>query len=158
MKARNIGIKVKQPSKSCEDNKCPFHGAVKVRGRTFTGVVVAKDTHKTATVEWSYRVSVPKYERTETRRTKIHVHNPPCINAEIWDIVKIAETRPLSKTKNFVIIENLGKEKGFEEKLGAIEEAKEIIEKKGREEKPKEKETEEESKEEEKIKEENESS
>ena len=152
MKARNIGIKVKQPSKSCEDSKCPFHGDIKVRGRTFTGVIIAKDVHKTATVEWSYKASIPKYERTETRRTKIHVHNPPCINAEVGDVVRIAETRPLSKTKNFVIIENLGKEKGFEEKLEAIEEAKEVIEKKER------KEEKEEPKGEEKTEQENESS
>jgi len=106
------------------EKKCPFHGDVKLRGRTFTGVVLAKDAHRTATIEWSYPVSVLKYERSETRRTKIHVHNPECIDANIGDVVKVSETRPLSKTKNFVIIENLGKEKGFIEKLEAREEAK----------------------------------
>lgn len=131
-KARNIGLGVKQPTKGCNDMKCPFHGDVRLRGRQFTGTVISKDTHGSATVEWSYKMDVPKYERKETRRTKVHVHNSPCINAEVGDVVKIAETRQLSKTKNFVIIEKLGKEKGFEEKMEAKEEAKEVISKKER--------------------------
>ena len=135
----------KAPKKECEDKKCPFHGNTVLRGRTFVGVIMKKDTHKTATVEWYYKLFVPKYERYETRRTRIHVHNPPCIDANIGDRVKVAEARPISKTKNFVIIENLGKEKGFEEKLEAEEEAKEVIEKKERKKGPEE--TEEEKKE-----------
>ncbi len=123
MKAKNIGIDVKAPKKACEDKKCPFHGNVKPRGKIFTGVVLAKDAHKTATIEWSYSIAVPKYERTETRRTKIHAHNPSCIDADVADVVRIAETRPLSKTKTFVIVENLGKKKGFIEELSAREEA-----------------------------------
>lgn len=122
----------KTESEKCEDKKCPFHGNLSIRGRTFTGVIIAKDTHKTATVEWSYKFLIPKYERKEIRRSKIRVHNPPCIDANVGDIVKISETRPLSKTKNFVIIENLGKEKGFEEKMEAEEESKMIIDKKER--------------------------
>jgi small subunit ribosomal protein S17 len=35
----------------------------------------------------------------------MHAHNPPCINAKEGDVVKIAECRPLSKTKKFVVIE-----------------------------------------------------
>ncbi|MBD3354657.1 30S ribosomal protein S17 [Candidatus Woesearchaeota archaeon] len=109
--------------KQCTDKKCPFHGNIKLRGKSFTGVVLAKDTHNTATVEWSYPVVIPKYERSETRRTKIHVHNPSCLDADIGDIVKVQETRPLSKTKKFVIVENMGKKKGFIEELAAREEA-----------------------------------
>ena len=117
-------MKKSKTNKECSDKKCPFHGDIKLRGRTFTGVVLAKDAHRTATIEWSYPVLVPKYERNEIRRTKIHVHNPECVDANIGDIVKVSETRPLSKTKNFVIIKNLGKEKGFMEKIEAREEAK----------------------------------
>ncbi len=122
-KIKNIGINVKPPKNECEDKKCPFHGNLKPRGRIFTGVVLAKDAHRTATIEWSYSIPIPKYERSETRRTKVHAHNPSCINAEVGNIVRIAETRALSKTKNFVIIENLGKKKGFIEELAAREEA-----------------------------------
>ncbi len=118
------------PKEVCNDSKCPFHGTTRIRGRSFTGTVVKRDAHRTATVEWGYMIKVPKYERSEKRRTKVHVHNPSCINAEIGDVVKIAETRPLSKTKNFVIVEKYGKEKGFERKAEAKAEAQEIILKK----------------------------
>ncbi len=127
-----IGIDVKVPSKECEDKKCPFHGNLNIKKSFFKGVVVSKDTHKTVAVEWSYRVFVPKYERYETRRTKILVHNPSCINANVGDLVRIALTRPISKTKTHVIIENFGREKGFGKELEAREEAKIIIGKKER--------------------------
>lgn len=122
----------KTKENSCGDKKCPIHGSIVVRGRMFKGIVVAKDMHRTATVEWSYKVFIPKFERSETRRTRVHVHNPVCISAEIGDMVRIAQTRPISKTKNFAIVENLGKAKGFGEKLAAEEESKEIIQKKER--------------------------
>jgi len=48
---------------------------------------------------------LPKYERFEKRRTRIHAHNPTCINAVQGDNVKLMECRPLSKMKNFVLIE-----------------------------------------------------
>jgi small subunit ribosomal protein S17 len=108
---KNIGIKVAPPKDSCDDNKCPFHGKIKTRGRIFTGEVVSKDLNKTATVKWTRKHFIPKYERSETRKTKIRVHNPPCINAKINDTVRIIETKPLSKTKGFVIIECIKKEK-----------------------------------------------
>jgi len=117
---------------NCKDKNCPFHGNLTPRGKNFTGVIIAKDTHKTATIEWNYRLFIPKYERSETRRTRIRVHNPSCINAGIGDVVNVVQTRPLSKTKNFVITENLGKEKRFGKKIEAKEESKEIIGKKER--------------------------
>jgi small subunit ribosomal protein S17 len=109
--SKNIGIKVNNaPEQKCNDKKCPFHGSIKLRGRTFVGEVKKKDLGRTATVEWSRVAYLPKYERSEVRKTKIHVHNPQCINAQINDKVKIVETRPLSKTKHFVIVEIIGKE------------------------------------------------
>src|SRR3989344_5457977 len=44
--------------------------------------------------------------RHEKRLSKIQVHIPDSIEVKEGDIVKIAECRPLSKTKHFVIIEN----------------------------------------------------
>lgn len=124
---KNIGLKAKQPEKSCKDRKCPFHGDIKVRGRTFVGKVVTSLAKNTATVTWERRHKMPKYERYETRKTKITVHNPECINAKKDDQVRIAECRPLSKTKRFVIIENLGKleeVRGEEDKSEEKKEAK----------------------------------
>ena len=51
----------------------------------------------------------------------IKVHNPPCINASEGDLVKIYETRPLSKTVHFVVVEVVGQEKDFEIKKERIE-------------------------------------
>ena len=127
--AKNIGIKVQLPKTSCEDKKCPFHGEITPRGRVFEGIVIAKDVHRTANVEWLRRISIPKYERFEKKRTKVHAHNSPCINAQIGDKVKIMECRPISKTKNFVIIENLGKLFGFEQIEEGREESKKIAKK-----------------------------
>ncbi len=76
-----------------------------LRGRTFEGEVVSDKMHKTVTVIWERRAYVPKYERYEKRRTRVKAHNPDNINAKVGDIVVIKETRPISKTKNFVVVE-----------------------------------------------------
>jgi hypothetical protein len=47
---------------------------------------------------------IPKYERFSTKRTRLKAHNPDCIKAKEGDIVTIMETRPISKTKSFVVI------------------------------------------------------
>lgn len=122
--SKSIGIKVKLQSKKCNDDRCPFHGRLKCRGKIFTGVVISTKMQKTATVEFGRMYYLPKYERYEKRRTRIKAHNPDCINAKDGDIVRLSECRPLSKTKNFVVIENLGREKGFKEKMEALEESK----------------------------------
>ena len=135
-KTKNVGIDVKVPSQQCDDVNCPFHSNLKPRGRSFTGILTSTDMTKTATVEWTYKIFVPKYERSETRKSKIHVHNPPCINAQVGEVVRIMQTRPLSKTKNFVIIEKIRKERGFKEELEEKEEEKtKVNEAKTREEK-----------------------
>jgi|TARA_B100001964_G_C14250004_1_gene609428 small subunit ribosomal protein S17 len=124
MKVKNIGIKVTKPADKCKDDNCPFHGKLRCRGRIFTGTIVSVKMQKSAIVEWEYRQFLKKYERYEKRGSRVKVHNPACINASEGDVVKIMECRPLSKTKNFVIVEILGKEKGFKERMEAEEEAK----------------------------------
>lgn len=104
---RNIGINVKAPKEKCQDVNCPFHGKLSVRGRIFEGVVVSDKTKKTVTVQWQYFHYIPKYERYERRTTKIAAHNPPCIDAKKGDKVRIAECRPISKTKSFVVVEKI---------------------------------------------------
>ena len=87
---------------------------ISVRGKTFTGTVVSSKMHRTVVVQWDRRVLIPKFERYEKRRSKVSAHNPDEIGASEGDLVRIQETRPLSKTKNFVVVEVLekaGKEK-----------------------------------------------
>ncbi len=101
---RNIGLSVPAPATECDDPNCPFHGALPVRGQTLDGVVISSRMGKTVVVERSYEKKVFKYERYEKRRSRIHAHNPPCINAQEGDVVRIAECRPISKTKSFVVV------------------------------------------------------
>jgi small subunit ribosomal protein S17 len=121
---RKIGVAVESPKEKCSDIRCPFHGKLSVRGRKLEGTVVSTKMSKTAVIEFDRLYFLPKYERYEKRRTRLKVHNPECISAKDGDIVNIMECRPLSKTKNFVIIRQLGKEKGFIGKMEARESAK----------------------------------
>lgn len=109
MKAKNIGLEVKVPEKECNSDKCPFHGKLTVRGRVFKGIVVSDKANNTSVVQWDYFSYVPKYERYERKKTKVLAHNPECIDAQKGDNVKIAECRPISKKKSFVIVEKGGK-------------------------------------------------
>ena len=73
-----------------------------------TGVVVKAKMQRTVVVEREYLYYDRKYKRYERRRSKIHAHNPPCINAKEGDIVVIGETRPLAKTVHFVVLGVVG--------------------------------------------------
>ena len=108
MKARNIGIEVKPPEKVCEDENCPFHGTLGVRGNLIQGKVVSTRAQKTAVVEKNYQHYLTKFERFERRHSRIVAYNPECVDAKEGDVVTIAECRPLSKTKAFVVIEKVG--------------------------------------------------
>lgn len=77
------------------------------RGRTFVGKVISDRMAKTVTVEWERRRYVPKYQRYEKRRTRVKAHDE--IGARTGDLVEIRETRPLSKTKNFLVIRKIEK-------------------------------------------------
>jgi len=106
-KVKDIGYDVKPPEKECNDPHCPFHGTLPIRGKILKGNVVSSKMHKTVIVERNYLHFNSKFERYERRRSRIPALNPPCIDAKKRDIVKIAECRPLSKTKHFVVIEKM---------------------------------------------------
>jgi small subunit ribosomal protein S17 len=105
--AKNIGIVAAKPVNRCDDKNCPFHGKINLRGRVLTGEVISAKMRKTAVFNLERRHYIQKFERYETRRTRLKVHNPECISAKQGDKVRIAECRPLSKTKKFVIIERI---------------------------------------------------
>ncbi len=103
--AKNIGLGVLPPEQACSDANCPFHGSLPVRGQVITGKVVSDRMMGTVVVERNYLHFVRKYNRYEKRSSRIHAHNPPCLQAKVGDDVKIAECRPLSKTTTFVVVE-----------------------------------------------------
>lgn len=92
----------------CSDEKCPFHGKLKTRGRTFEGRVTKKFP-KRVVIEFERMVYSKKYERYFKSKTKIHARLPDCIQNEInlGDLVLVKECRPLSKIVHFVVIKKL---------------------------------------------------
>jgi small subunit ribosomal protein S17 len=74
--------------------------------RTIEGRVVSNKMAKTVTVLLERQVQHPLYGKIVRRSTKVHAHdeNGECKEG---DVVRIAECRPLSKTKNWRVIEVL---------------------------------------------------
>ena len=81
--------------------------SLSLRGREFQGTVTSDKMMDTVTVEWPRRRYVSKYQRYEKRRSKVKAHNPKEIDAKQGDLVKVQETRPISKTKAFIVTEVL---------------------------------------------------
>jgi len=111
------GKKTKEREVLCSDALCPIHGRNKLnlRGRVFEGVVTKKMQGR-VTIQFERMLKIPKYERYEKRRTKIHARLPDCMknDFEEGDLIQVSETRPISKTIHFVVskvIKSLG-EKG----------------------------------------------
>ena len=69
--------------------------------RTLIGTVVSDKRNKTVTVLIERRVKHPIYGKIMSRSSKYHAHDE---NSEykMGDTVEITESRPLSKTKNWV--------------------------------------------------------
>ena len=72
--------------------------------RTMIGKVVSNKMDKTIVVMIERSVKHPKYGKIMKRRTKLHAHDENQICKE-GNIVKIRESRPLSKTKTWVLEE-----------------------------------------------------
>jgi small subunit ribosomal protein S17 len=107
---RNIGVSVVSPRKSCEDQLCPFHGTLSVRGKLLTGIVSSAKAPKMVVVSREYPRVVPKYKRFQRSRSKAHAYLPSCIEVKEGDEVRIAECRRIAKTVSFVVIEVTSKD------------------------------------------------
>jgi small subunit ribosomal protein S17 len=100
------GLEIAAPKKKCQDERCPFHGGVKVRGRLLTGKAVSIASRSFVVVEMEYLHMMPKFNRGERRRSRVSAHVPPCIEVKDGDVVTVGECRPLSKTISFVVVES----------------------------------------------------
>jgi small subunit ribosomal protein S17 len=74
------------------------------RRKILLGEVVSNRMQKTITVKVERRVQHPIYERIVKRSRKFHVHDEHN-QCQIGDQVRIIETRPLSKTKRWRLLE-----------------------------------------------------
>jgi small subunit ribosomal protein S17 len=70
------------------------------------GVVVSDAMDKTIVVKVDTVKAHPRYKKVVRRSTKFHAHDEQNA-AKIGDLVRIVETRPLSKTKNWRLAEVL---------------------------------------------------
>lgn len=72
--------------------------------KIYTGKVISNKMDKTIVVAVTRLYQHPKYKKTVKRVTKFKAHDEK--NAcQIGDMVKIIETRPLSKEKRWIVIE-----------------------------------------------------
>lgn len=72
--------------------------------RTLIGKVISDKMQKTVVVMVERTVKHPKYGKIMKRSTKLHAHDENQVG-KIGNVVRIQESRPLSKTKSWVLIE-----------------------------------------------------
>ena len=73
-------------------------------GRTFEGTIVRARNDKTRVVEIDQRLANRLYGRRIKRIAKFVAHDEKN-QSEVGDVVRIRETRPLSRTKRWRLIE-----------------------------------------------------
>ena len=78
--------------------------------KVLTGEVVSAKRNKTITVKIERRAMHPKYKKYITRSTKLHAHDEENLCAE-GDIVTIKASRPISKTKTWLLMSVVEKNK-----------------------------------------------
>ena len=78
--------------------------------RTLTGLVISDKMDKTITVKVERQVKHPKYGKFIKRSTKVHAHDE-ANECNMGDTVTVAESRPLSKSKSWQLVEVVEKAK-----------------------------------------------
>lgn len=76
------------------------------RRKVRVGVVVSDSRDKTVTVEVPNLTAHPRYDKLVRKSEKFHVHDE-ANDAGVGDTVRIMETRPISKSKRWRVIEVL---------------------------------------------------
>ena len=71
-----------------------------------TGIVVSDKMQKTVVVRIDRRMPHPVYGKMVTRTTRLKAHDEEN-SAKVGDVVRITETRPLSKDKRWRVVEIL---------------------------------------------------
>ena len=78
--------------------------------KTRIGIVTSGKMDKTITVAIERRVKHPIYGKFVKKTTKFHAHDEKN-ECTVGDVVRIMETRPLSKTKRWRLLEVVEKAK-----------------------------------------------
>jgi small subunit ribosomal protein S17 len=74
------------------------------------GIVSSSKMDRTLVIEIIERVRHPKYNKFVTRTKKLYAHDE-ANDANVGDRVRVMETRPLSKTKRWRLVEILERAK-----------------------------------------------
>ena len=74
--------------------------------KTRVGVVISNKMAKTAVIETITRVPHPKFRKIIKQSKKFYAHDEES-KAQVGDLVRIMETRPLSKLKRWRLVEVL---------------------------------------------------
>lgn len=84
--------------------------------RQIRGIVTSVKMNQTAIVTTAQKKQHPIYLKRFVRHTKFAAHNPEN-KFELGDEVMILETRPISKTKRWVILERVAKDESTEKSV-----------------------------------------
>ena len=94
-----------QDSESQRDSQSASEDPVRRnRRKVREGVVVSNRMDKTVIVEATERVRHARYDKTVRRTARLAVHDAEN-TLGVGDLVRVAETRPLSKTKRWRLVE-----------------------------------------------------
>ena len=74
------------------------------RRKVRTGVVVSDKMDKTVLIRIDRQVTHPLYQKTVRRSSKLAAHDEQN-EAHVGDTVRVMETRPLSKSKRWRVVE-----------------------------------------------------
>lgn len=80
---------------------------VKKNVKEFVGVVVSDKMDKTVVVAVERKMSHPLYGKQIKKTKKFHAHDEDN-RCKVGDVVRIRESRPLSKLKRWVVVEIVG--------------------------------------------------
>ena len=73
------------------------------RRKVRLGTVVSDKMHKSCVVSFERRITHPLYGKQSTRTKRVVAHDERN-EAHLGDVVRIMETRPLSKTKRWRVV------------------------------------------------------
>jgi small subunit ribosomal protein S17 len=96
--------KREQPAERKPITRLPKPESERGRRQERRGVVVSNAMDKTIVVKVDTVKAHTRYKKVVRRSVKFHAHDPEN-QANVGDIVRIIETRPLSKTKNWRLAE-----------------------------------------------------
>jgi small subunit ribosomal protein S17 len=96
--------KRERPAQRKPISRLPKPEHARGRSQERRGVVVSSGMDKTIVVRVDAVKAHPRYKKVVRRSTKFHAHDEQN-QAKVGDVVRIVETRPLSKTKNWRLAE-----------------------------------------------------